>query len=184
MSSLPHGHPAPCAGRQKHVLLPDVPSFRRKEAWAGDKGGLASYPISGEEDFVTQSLVWSWRLFLSTALVGVLTGCPSGKVGEPPTADAMVVDMDASHPDAVVVHPDAEVHPDATEPDAEEPDVGFPDVGFPDAGFQLRSVNLQPAAGTAASTGHKLRGSLSPSTADRAESPNHKLRGTLGPLGR
>lgn len=133
---------------------------------------------------MTQSLVWSWRLFLSTALVGVLTGCPSGKVGEPPTADAMVVDMDASHPDAVVVHPDAEVHPDATEPDAEEPDVGFPDVGFPDAGFQLRSVNLQPAAGTAASMGHKLRGSLSPSTADRAESPNHKLRGTLGPLGR
>lgn len=125
-------------------------------------------------------------MFLSAALVAVLTGCPSGKVGEPPTADAMVVDMDATtHPDAVVVHPDAEPQLDATEPDAEEPpDVGFPDVGFPDAGFQLRSVNLQPAAGTAASTGHKLRGSLSPSTADRAESPNHKLRGTLGPLGR
>jgi hypothetical protein len=96
-------------------------------------------------------------------------------------------------PIETVPDPDASVAPDAsaTAPDASAPDASAPDDAGaePDAepaadvGLRVRSLNLVPVGGRAASSGFELDGRLSPSSADPATSDRHRLRGRLVPLG-
>jgi hypothetical protein len=92
--------------------------------------------------------------------------------------------------------PDASIAPDASAADARAADASEPDASEPadagpepdaepaaDVGLRVRSLNLVPVGGRAASSGFKLDGRLSPSSADPATSDRHRLRGRLVPLG-